>query len=119
MADMDGDGLKDIVTGKQFWAEGNTNMPPQDPEPNAPAVLYWLKLVRKADGTVDFVPYMIDNDSGTGNQLAIADMNGDGLPDVATAGKRGAFVLLHQVKKVTKDEWMKAQPPVLYPEAKQ
>jgi hypothetical protein len=119
LADMDGDGLKDILTGKQFWAEGNTGKPPQDPEPNAPAALYWFKLVRKADGTVDFIPYMIDNDSGTGNQLTVTDINGDGLPDVVTAGKKGAFVFVHQVKKVTKDEWMKAQPPVLYPGAKQ
>ena len=32
LADMNGDGLKDIVTGKRFWAHGPTG----DPEPNAP-----------------------------------------------------------------------------------
>src|SRR5688572_13078126 len=41
--DMNGDGLKDIVTGKRRWAHG----PDGDPEPNAPAVLYWFQLVRK------------------------------------------------------------------------
>src|ERR1044071_4961069 len=42
LMDMDGDGLKDIVTGKRFWAHGSQG----DAEPNAPAVLYWFKLVR-------------------------------------------------------------------------
>lgn len=119
MADIDGDGLKDIVTGKHFWAHGNVSEPPQDPDPNAPAVLYWFKLVRNKDGSVDFIPYLIDDDSGTGNQLTVGELNGDGLPDIVTANKKGAFVFVHQVKKITKDEWIKAQPPVLYPEAKQ
>ena len=43
---MDGDGVKDILTGKRYWAHG----PEHDPEPNAPAVLYWLKCVRDGDG---------------------------------------------------------------------
>ncbi|MEI9895163.1 MAG: VCBS repeat-containing protein [Chthoniobacter sp.] len=36
LADIDGDGLKDIVVGKRFWAHGTHG----DPEPNEPAVLY-------------------------------------------------------------------------------
>ncbi len=44
LADMDGDGLKDIkVTGKRFWAHGKHG---PDPQSNEPAVLYWFKLVR-------------------------------------------------------------------------
>ena len=46
LVDMDGDGLKDIVTGKRFWAHG----PEGDPEPNAPAVLYWFRLTRPGGG---------------------------------------------------------------------
>ena len=42
LVDMNGDGLKDIVTGKRFWAHG----PHGDVEPNAPAVLYWFELRR-------------------------------------------------------------------------
>ena len=34
LADLDGDGLKDIVVGKRFWAHGTHG----DPEPDAPAV---------------------------------------------------------------------------------
>ena len=46
LADMNGDGLKDIVTGKRFWAHG----PHGDKEPNAPAVLYWFELQRDGHG---------------------------------------------------------------------
>src|SRR5262249_46698423 len=42
LVDREGDGLKDIATGKPFGAHG----PRGDPDPNAPAVLYWFKLVR-------------------------------------------------------------------------
>ena len=87
---MDGDGLKDIVTGKRFWAHGNHG----DPEPNAPAVLYWFKLVRHPDKQVDFIPHPIDNDSGVGTQVVAADINGDKFPDLVVGNKKGTFVHL-------------------------
>ena len=90
LVDMDGDGLKDIVTGKRFWSHGRTG----DPDRNDAAVIYWFKLVRKADKTVDFVPNLIDNDSGVGTQVVATDINGDGRPDIVTANKKGAFVFL-------------------------
>jgi hypothetical protein len=106
LVDMDGDGLKDIVTGKRFWAHG----PQGDAEPNAPGVLYWFKLVRRADKGVDFVPYQIDDDSGVGTQVLAADINGDRLPDVVVGNKKGAFVFLHQTRRVSGEEWARAQP---------
>jgi hypothetical protein len=112
LVDIDGDGLKDIVTGKRFWAHGPTG----DPEPNAPAVLYWFKLVRGAGGAVDFVPHLIDNDSGVGTQVVAADINGDKLPDIVVGNKKGAFVFLQERKKVSKDEWQKLQPKPLAPQ---
>jgi hypothetical protein len=113
LIDMDGDGLKDIVTGKRIWAHGPTG----DAEPNAAAVLYWFKLVRGPDKSVDFVPCLIDSDSGIGTQVVVGDVNGDKLPDVVVGNKKGTFVLLHQAKTVSQGEWEKAQPKPLAPGA--
>ena len=106
LVDMDGDGLKDIVTGKRFWAHGPTG----DAEPNAPAVLYWFKLVRGADKSVDFVPYQIDNNSGVGTQVVTGFVGNKKYPDVVVGNKMGTFVHLHTAKKVSKAEWEAAQP---------
>src|SRR6266702_3302561 len=106
LVDVDGDGLKDIVTGKRFWAHGAHG----DPDPNAPAVLYWFRLVRNKDKTVDFVPHLIDSDSGVGTQVVARDFTGDKKPDIVVGNKKGTFVFIQETRKVTKAEWEKAQP---------
>ena len=73
LVDMDGDGLKDIVTGKRYWAHG----PNGDAEPNAPAVLYWFQLKRERAARSTYVPHQIDDDSGVGTQVIAADVNDD------------------------------------------
>ncbi len=113
LIDIDGDGLKDIVTGKCFWAHGPTGAP----DNNAPAVLYWFKLVRHPDGTVDWVPHLIDDNSGVGRQVGLGDVNGDGRPDIIIGNKKGAFVFTNVARTVAKAEWEKAQPKVLFPDA--
>jgi len=92
LADVDGDGLEDIVVGKRMWAHG----PKGDVEPEAPPVLYWFQLVRGTDKGVTYVPHLIDDQSGVGLQVTVADLSGDGRPDVLTVSKLGAFVFLNR-----------------------
>jgi hypothetical protein len=106
LVDMDGDGVQDIVTGKRHWAHGARG----DPEPNAPAVIYWFRVVRGENGAVDFVPYLIDDDSGVGVQVVARDANGDGLADVVTSNKKGTAVLIHERKRVDRRTYEAAQP---------
>jgi hypothetical protein len=86
--DINGDGLKDLVTGKRWWAHG----PKGDADPNNPPVLYWFEAKRGQDGLIQFVPHLIDSDSGIGTQFVVADINGDQLLDVVVSNKKGTFV---------------------------
>src|SRR6185436_10750845 len=67
LADIDGDGLQDIVTGKTYWSHHM-----QSPMWDAGAVVYWFRLVRKGK-EVDWVPYQADDNSGIGRQLIVTD----------------------------------------------
>jgi hypothetical protein len=87
LADTNGDGVLDIVTGKRFWAHG----PRGDAEPNAPAVLYTFELKRSAGGKAEYIGRQIDGDSGVGTQVMGADINGDGKMDVVVGNKKGVF----------------------------
>jgi len=91
LADINGDGLKDIVTGKRFWAHGPTG----DVNPGDPAVVVWFELQRTGR-EIRWVKHEIDNDSGVGTQFVIADINRDKLPDIVTSNKKGVYVFLQQ-----------------------
>lgn len=92
LADVDGDGLTDFVTGKRRWAHG----PLKDDEPNAPPVLYWFQLKRDGKGGAEFIPHLIDDNSGVGTQVTPGDVNGDGKIDVVVGNKKGVFVFLQK-----------------------
>ena len=110
LVDIDGDGLKDIVTGKRSWAHG----PHGDPEPNGNAVLYWFRCERYLDDNgvkqARFVPQLISREQGVGVDVQVHDMNGDSIPDIIVGNKLGAFVHLQSRKKVSLATWNKNQP---------
>ncbi len=91
LALADGDGLKDIVAGKRWWAHFGGN--PSDPDPFGPPVIYWFRLVRNGK-RVQYVAELINNHSGVGIDLAVADLNKDGLADVLTATRYRAIIFL-------------------------
>jgi hypothetical protein len=85
VADINGDGLLDFVTGKRFWAHNGN-----DPGSFQPAFLFWFEQKREA-GRPTFIKHTIDTDSGVGLHLQIVDVNGDGRLDIMTSNKRGVF----------------------------
>ena len=87
--DLDGDGQKDLVTGKRFWSHGRS-----EPGHDWDAEIYWLKATKQKDKITRFTPTMIDNDSGIGTQFVVQDINGDGLLDIVTSNKKGVRVIL-------------------------
>jgi hypothetical protein len=109
LVDMNGDGLKDIITGKRWWnqpkegTEGRTDTP----------YLYWFELSRKKnkDGStaVDWIPHQVSDSAGVGTQVVAADFNDDQLPDIVSAHKKGTFVYLQKTREVSKEEFEKKQ----------
>ncbi|OYW77891.1 MAG: hypothetical protein B7Z37_01990 [Verrucomicrobia bacterium 12-59-8] len=98
LADIDGDGVKDIVTGKRYWAHNG-----HDPDERGHRVIYWYQTKRDGKGGVDFVPHLVDAESGVGVDVQVGDVNGDKLPDIVVGNKAGVFILTQERKDSTAD----------------
>jgi hypothetical protein len=92
--DINGDGQKDLVTGRRWWAHG----PKGDAGPNDPAYIYWFEAQKGRDGITKFIPHEVDDDSGIGTAFVVEDIDGDGIPDIIVSNKRGVYVLV-QVRR--------------------
>lgn len=88
--DFNGDGITDFATGKRYWAHNGG-----DPGSDGPAVLYWFETKHDKKG-VEFIPHLLDSDSGVGTQLAVADLNQDGRTDLGVGNKKGIFIFESQ-----------------------
>ena len=104
LADMNHDGVLDIITGKRWYSHAN-----KEPGSGDAAVLYWFETKRDGD-TVHFVPHRIDNNSGVGTQVVVGDVNGDKWDDVVIGNKKGSFIFTHEVKDVDKKTFDAAEP---------
>lgn len=92
MADLNGDGRPDYITGKRFLAHHG-----RDPGDSDAPILLWFEL------TPGKAPYykehIIDNDSGSGLNVTIHDMNGDRKPDIVVANKNGVYLFENNIRK--------------------
>jgi hypothetical protein len=91
-ADVNGDGLTDVVAGKRYYAHPSTN---PDPGTEDPPALYWFELERGPNGST-FVPHLVHDDSGAGCNFIARDLTGDGKVDIFTTNKRGTFLHVQQ-----------------------
>ncbi|MEM9481715.1 MAG: PVC-type heme-binding CxxCH protein, partial [Verrucomicrobiota bacterium] len=88
LADIDGDGRTDFVTGKRYLAHQGKDVGGLE----AP-VLYWFRNTAVEEG-IEFVPHFVDDDSGVGVELKVSDLNGDNLPDIISSNKKGLAIHL-------------------------
>ena len=92
MADLNGDGRKDYITGKRFLAHHG-----HDPGDSDPAIILWIEILPGKEPL--FKEHIIDNDSGSGLNITVQDMNGDRKPDIVVANKNGVFLFENYLKK--------------------
>jgi hypothetical protein len=92
MADLNGDGKKEYITGKRFLAHHG-----RDPGDSDPAMLLYFEIIPKKEPY--FKEHIIDDDSGAGLNITVHDMNSDRRPDIVIANKNGVFLFENQIKK--------------------
>ncbi len=92
MADLNGDGRADYITGKRFLAHHG-----RDPGDSDPAILLWFEF---SPGRQPYwKEHVIDTDSGAGLNIVAQDMNGDQKTDLVVANKNGVFLFENKIKK--------------------
>lgn len=89
LADLDGDGAEDLITGKRVRAHNGG-----DPGASMPPIIQYYSwdptggVYRRSPINVGVV--------GIGLQIRAGDLDGDGRVDIAVAGKSGTFLLFNR-----------------------
>ncbi|TDI70094.1 MAG: VCBS repeat-containing protein [Bacteroidetes bacterium] len=86
--DLDGDGNRDLITGKRVRGHSG-----RDPGADEPAVLYYYIWNKK---TKTFTRRIIAEGVGTGLFIRTADLDKNGKLDIVVSGKSGTYLLLSQ-----------------------
>ncbi len=91
-ADIDGDGGKEVVTGKRYYAHNG-----KDPGAEDPRCIYWYKYDRQAKKWSRHV-ISEGGKAGFGISAAVTDIDGDGDQDVVAPGKSGLYLFENLLK---------------------
>ncbi len=85
VVDLDGDGNKELVTGKRYWAHNG-----HDPGDNDPRCIYYYTYDIKAN---TWKRHVIEEggNAGFGLMPEIGDIDGDGDMDILCPGKSGLY----------------------------
>jgi hypothetical protein len=94
LADMDGDGDKDLVTGKRFRAHNG-----KDPGGLDPPGVYWYELTPGRTVTWKRHVISLGDGVGSGMNIPVVDLDGDGDLDVVVTGKFGGPVWFENLRK--------------------
>jgi hypothetical protein len=99
MADIDGDGQPELITGKRYRGHNGHDAGSYDP-----LVVYYYKINRKTGEFTRF-PISVNGTGGVGTQIIAEDLDGDGDIDIATAGKTGVHFFENlTINKVPKEQ---------------
>jgi len=91
LCDIDCDGEMEVVTGKRYYAHNGS-----DPGADDPLGMYYFKWTGEgfSKQVIDYGPFGIGK--GCGINFEIADLNGNGRPDIIAPGKDGLCIFWNE-----------------------